>query len=81
MTIFRAFSFADYIKIIFAFASIHFQFNFTFTKHTTIDILPFPVRLDYSTLKSYKMKSVQPNLNYIEFLICITILISIYILT
>ena len=44
-----AFCFAHQIKIIFAYASIHFQFNFAFTKHTAIDILPFPVRLEYST--------------------------------
>jgi len=41
-----AFCFAHQIKIIFAYASIHFQFNPTFTKHTAIDILTFPVRLD-----------------------------------
>ena len=39
MSIFRAFCFAHKLKIIFAFASIRFQFNLTFTKHTTIDIL------------------------------------------
>jgi len=46
MSMLRAFCFAHQIKIIFAYASIHFQFNFTFPNHTTIDILPFPVRLD-----------------------------------
>jgi len=46
MSMLRAFCSAHQIKIIFAYASIHFQFNFTFTNHTAIDILPFPVRLD-----------------------------------
>ena len=56
---------------------IRFQFNSTFTNHTTIDILLFSRHTGYSTLKSFKMKVYYQKLNPIEFLICITILISI----
>ena len=57
MSMLRAFCSAHQIKIIFAYASIHFQSNFAFPQNTRLSTFYlFPSNWKYSTSKSIKMK-------------------------